>query len=111
MASEQVNLVALIYPQPDKLEELSGLIAELTRKVQETEPDTLIYYAYVNEAKKDEKEIIVVERYRNGAALQVHAQGPHFKAFVAKAAPLMAKPFELKKADGILPASVGVARL
>lgn len=87
MASEQVNLVALIYPQPDKLEEvflvtlfpgnkllyqlqgywlslqLSGLIAELTRKVQETEPDTLIYYAYVNEAKKDEKEIIVVERY------------------------------------------------
>lgn len=50
-------------------------------------------------------------RYRNAAALQAHAQGPHFKAFVAKAAPLMAKPFELKKADGILPASVGVARL
>lgn len=50
-------------------------------------------------------------RYRNAAALQAHAQGPHFKEFVAKAGPLMAKPFELKKADGILPASVGVARL
>lgn len=42
--------------------QVSGYLAELTRKVQETEPDTLLYYSFVNEAKKDEKEIIVVER-------------------------------------------------
>ena len=50
-------------------------------------------------------------RYRNAAALQTHAQGPHFQAFASKAPGLMAKPFEIKKGGGILPASVGVARL
>lgn len=50
------------YRGTNNLQQVSGLLAELTRKVQETEPDTLLYYAYINEAKKDEKEIIVVER-------------------------------------------------
>lgn len=50
-------------------------------------------------------------RYRNATAMQAHVQGPYFQAFASKAGPLMAKPFELKKAAGVLPGSVGVARL
>ncbi|BCR91611.1 putative quinol monooxygenase [Aspergillus chevalieri] len=108
MASEAINLVAIIYPKPDKAAELSALMAEVTQKVQANEPDTLLYYAFTNEQNKDE--IIVVERYRNAAALDAHVKGPHFQEFVKKASALMAKPFELKK-GGFLPASAGVARL
>ena len=43
--------------------------------------------------------------------MQAHVEGPYFQAFASMAGPLMAKPFELKKAAGILPGSVGVARL
>lgn len=50
-------------------------------------------------------------RYRNEAAMQAHAQGPYFQAFASRAPELMAKPFELKTGTGILPSSVGVARL
>lgn len=81
MASEAINLVAVIYSKPEKAAEvsksfcapfficntitdkiqLSALMAEVTQKVQAHEPDTLLYYAFTNEQNKDE--IIVVERY------------------------------------------------
>ncbi|PYI02159.1 hypothetical protein BO78DRAFT_400773 [Aspergillus sclerotiicarbonarius CBS 121057] len=59
MASSELNIVALVYPQPDKLEELSALLATLTQQVQANEPDTLVYYSFAN---KEGTVISVIER-------------------------------------------------
>ena len=91
MSSEEVNLVAILYPKPERAgevcssihilpytlpsiftsgsgvcfhptdhQQLSGLLAELTKKVLANEPDTLTYHAF---STKENSEIIVVERY------------------------------------------------
>lgn len=78
MSSEEINLVAALYPKPGKAEEvrtltvstarpathistnqLSVLLAEVTKKVQANEPDTLLYYAFF---VKEKNEVVVVER-------------------------------------------------
>ncbi|KAB8240798.1 antibiotic biosynthesis monooxygenase [Aspergillus flavus] len=108
MASEEVNVVAIMYPKSGKHDELSRHISELTRQVHATEPDTLIYYAF---SIKDGNEIMVVERYRDQDALHMHLLSPHFQEFGSKAAGLMERPYDVKVGHGILPSSVGVTRV
>ncbi|OOF98574.1 hypothetical protein ASPCADRAFT_204329 [Aspergillus carbonarius ITEM 5010] len=107
MASSEINIVALIYPQPDKVDELSALLATLTQQVQAHEPDTLVYYSFTN---KEKTVISVIERYRDQAAFERHGQSAYFKEFVEKGKGLMAKPFELVVGGGVLEGSVSVVR-
>ncbi|KAI9927989.1 hypothetical protein AWENTII_012347 [Aspergillus wentii] len=107
MASEVINLVATLSPQPDKAEELSFHLAQLTREVNANEPNTLIYHSFHNKAKN---EFVVVEKYKNQAALKAHMESPYVKAFASKVGGMMAKPVEIKKGE-LLPLSVGVARI
>lgn len=108
---------------------MAALLADVTKKVQEHEPGTLIYYAFQPQGKS---EIVVVERsassfqfasasmpgtvspdlhrYKDQAAVQAHVKAPYFREFSAKMPELMAKPWELR-AGGFLGGSRGVSRL
>ncbi|KAJ6117577.1 hypothetical protein N7512_007302 [Penicillium capsulatum] len=95
--SGEINVVAVLYPKPDKFDE----------KVQAHEPDTLLYYSF---RVKDKREIVMVERYKNHAAVQAHLQTPYFKQFAAQLPGLCAKPSELR-AGGFVGDWRGVSRL
>ncbi|KAL5358212.1 hypothetical protein BJX96DRAFT_173237 [Aspergillus floccosus] len=97
MSAEEVNVVAIMYPKPGKHDE-----------VQAHEPDTLIYYAF---SIKDGNEIMVVERYRNQEALQIHLLNPYFRDFGSKAKELMERPYDVKVGSGFLPGSASVTRV
>ncbi|EAU30931.1 predicted protein [Aspergillus terreus NIH2624] len=107
MSAEEVNVVAIMYPKPGKHDELSSHLSELTRQVQAHEPDTLIYYAF---SIKDGNEIMVVERYRNQEALQIHLLNPYFQDFGKKAKELMERPYDVKVGSGFLSGSASVTR-
>ncbi|PYH44959.1 putative quinol monooxygenase [Aspergillus saccharolyticus JOP 1030-1] len=108
MASTEVNVTVVAYPQPNKVDEVATLWSELSRQVQANEPDTLFYYAYINQ---DRTAVVVVERYRNQEALVKHSQTPYYQAFMAKAGGLMAKPLEIQLGGGQLPESTKISRL
>ncbi|KAJ5114679.1 hypothetical protein NUU61_000438 [Penicillium alfredii] len=101
----EVNVTAVIYPKPEKFDEVAALFSQVATKVQEHEPDTLLYYAF---QVREKHEIVVVERYKNQAAVQTHVQAPYFREFAAQLPALSAKPWELR-AGGFL--SRGVSRL
>ncbi|GES65412.1 antibiotic biosynthesis monooxygenase [Aspergillus terreus] len=94
MSAEEVNVVAIMYPKPGKHDEAH-------------EPDTLIYYAF---SIKDGNEIMVVERYRNQEALQIHLLNPYFQDFGKKAKELMERPYDVKVGSGFLSGSASVTR-
>ncbi|PGG97325.1 hypothetical protein AJ79_09257 [Helicocarpus griseus UAMH5409] len=90
MASKEINLVATLKPKAGKIDEVAALFAETAKKVHATEPDTLTYYAI---QPKEGDVLLVVERYKNGQALQAHGNSDHFKAFAAAVQPLLQEPF------------------
>ncbi|CAL5866521.1 uncharacterized protein PFLUO_LOCUS730 [Penicillium psychrofluorescens] len=101
-----VNVSAVLFPKADKVDEVIALVTEVVRKVQENEPDTLLYYAF---RVQDKNEIVVVERYKNQAAVKTHVQSSYFKEFAAKLGPLADKPMELR--NGNMLGSTQVCRL
>ncbi|PTB34913.1 uncharacterized protein TrAFT101_009441 [Trichoderma asperellum] len=103
----EINVAAVLYPKPEKFDELAALIAEVTTNVQANEPDTLVYYA-IRVQKKNE--IVIIERYKNQAAVQAHLKAPYFRKFSAKLPELLAKPVELRSGT-LLEGSCVVSRL
>ncbi|KAF7717276.1 Uncharacterized protein PECH_007555 [Penicillium ucsense] len=103
----EINVAAVLTPKPEKFEEAAALITEVIQKVQANEPGTLLYTAFQVSGKK---EIVIVERYKDQAAVQAHTKTPYFREFSAKIAPLMAKPAELR-AGSFLNGDRGVSRL
>ncbi|CRL20182.1 unnamed protein product [Penicillium camemberti] len=55
----EINVTAVFVPKPEKFEEVSTLVTDVIKQVQEHEPDTLVYYAF---GIKDKNEIVIVER-------------------------------------------------
>ncbi|PLB52360.1 hypothetical protein P170DRAFT_462325 [Aspergillus steynii IBT 23096] len=106
--SDEVNVVAIMYPKAGKHDELASHLAELSRQVQANEPDTLIYYAF---SINNGSEIMVVERYRDHEALQIHLLGPYFQQFGERASGLMERPYDVKVGNGILDRSTSVLRI
>ncbi|KAJ6178454.1 hypothetical protein N7519_008915 [Penicillium mononematosum] len=103
----EINVTAVFTPKPEKFEEVSTLVTEVIKRVQEHEPDTLLYYAY---EIKDKNEIVIVERYKNQAAIQTHVKSPYFRTFSGKLSTLLTKPAEIR-AGGFLSGSRGVSRI
>ncbi|KAJ5357990.1 hypothetical protein N7541_005148 [Penicillium brevicompactum] len=103
----EINVAAVLTPKPGKFEEVSTLVSEVIKQVQEHEPDTLLYYAF---QLKDKNEIVIVERYKNQSAVQAHVRAPYFRSFAGQLPALLAKPSELR-AGGFLGGSKGVSRL
>ncbi|KAF3403839.1 hypothetical protein F1880_010156 [Penicillium rolfsii] len=103
----EINVAAIVNPKPEKFDEVAALFSELVKKVEECEPDTLIYYVI---KIQDKNELVVVERYKNEAAVKAHSSAPYFKETIAKAMPLLAKPVDIKMGQ-FLNGERGVSRL
>ncbi|EPS26661.1 hypothetical protein PDE_01599 [Penicillium oxalicum 114-2] len=103
----EINVAAIVTPKPEKFEEAAALITEVIQKVQANEPGTLLYSAFPVQGKK---EIVIVERYKDQAAVKAHTKTPYFREFSTKIAPLLAKPTDIR-AGSFLNGARGVARL
>ncbi|KAJ5425626.1 hypothetical protein N7465_000696 [Penicillium sp. CMV-2018d] len=103
----EINVTAVFIPKPGKFEEVATLVTDVIKQVQEHETDTLVYYAF---EIKDKNEIVIVERYKNQAAIQTHVKSPYFRTFSKRLSTLLTKPAEIR-AGGFLNGSRGVSRL
>ena len=76
-----ISLVAKLPVQEGKAEEAIEMFKALLKKVA-TEEGTLLYS--LNQSKKDPNTIVIIERYKDDAALAAHSSTAHFKEFSAK---------------------------
>lgn len=81
-SGEMVGLLARAKILPGKEEGLFALLRETARKVQETEPSTMVYLFFRNQ--KDARELIIFEVYANKAALDAHNKSATMDALRGK---------------------------
>ena len=72
-----ISVVAKLPVQEGKAEEAIEMFKALLKEVA-TEEGTLLYS--LNQSKKDPNTIVIIERYKDDAALAAHSATPHFKA-------------------------------
>ncbi len=87
-----ISLVAKLPIKEGKMEEAIQAFKELMAEVAKEE-GTLSYT--INRPQKDPNMLVVMERYKDKAALDFHSSTPHFKAFFAQSGALMAGRPEL----------------
>ncbi|KAG4027756.1 hypothetical protein MFRU_027g00490 [Monilinia fructicola] len=95
----QIDLVAIIFPKEGKADRVAELLNEVSAYVQENEPGTLKYEVNKEINKKSGAvEIIMMESYKDKAAIAAHGASEQFKAFEKrlKDEDLIAKPMQLK---------------
>ncbi|KAJ5726391.1 uncharacterized protein N7483_007748 [Penicillium malachiteum] len=102
----EINVVAVLHPKPEKLKEVTALVTDIVKKVQENEPDTLLYYAF---HVPETNEIVIVERYKYPEAVRLHVKAPYFQDFAAKIPGWSSQPWELRA--GAFLGIRGVSRL
>ena len=81
-----ISLIAKLPIKEGKLEEAIAAFKELMVQVAKEE-GTLSYT--LNRNRSDPNTLVVMERYKDKAALDAHSSSPHFKAFFAKSRELM----------------------
>ena len=82
-----IGVIAKLSIQEGKTKEAINLIKELMTSVAEEE-GTLSYT--MNRDKADPNTIVIMERYKDKAALEYHSSRPGFKAFFEKIGGLLA---------------------
>ncbi|KAF1811525.1 antibiotic biosynthesis monooxygenase-like protein [Eremomyces bilateralis CBS 781.70] len=78
--SETFDIIAILKPKPGKADRVIELLAGVTEYVEANESGTLRYHLQ-RETKGDAPQLILLERYKNKAALGIHGGSPQFKAF------------------------------
>jgi quinol monooxygenase YgiN len=78
-----ISVIAKIPIKDGKMEEAIQAFKELMVHVAKEE-GTVMYT--MNQAKSNPNALVIMERYRDKAALDAHSASPQFKAFVAKGA-------------------------
>jgi quinol monooxygenase YgiN len=81
MDQNQLHFRAEFTIEEGKREDFKELIQEMTRAVQENEPDTITYQFYLN---KDNTKCIVHETYTNSDAAFTHMNGVASKTILPK---------------------------
>ncbi|KAI7259291.1 hypothetical protein KC345_g10351 [Hortaea werneckii] len=96
MASKEFNVIAILHPKKGK----TDILKEVAEYVQKNEPGVLSYSINRSSrpSKDGEEEIIMLERYKDQAALKEHGSSQTFTAFNKKLAEqdLMRAPMVLK---------------
>jgi quinol monooxygenase YgiN len=85
--TEMISLIAKIPVKEGKMEEAISVFKELMVQVAKEE-GTLSYT--INQGKSIPNTLVVIERYKDKAALDAHSSTPYFKAFLPKSAAFMA---------------------
>jgi quinol monooxygenase YgiN len=83
---EMIAVIAKLSIKEGNVEEALALITEMVGQVAQ-EKDTLAYS--VNREKQKPNLIVIIERYRDKAALNHHSSTPYFKEFSAKIGALL----------------------
>ncbi|CAD6439443.1 ded0aac4-fbad-4099-a19a-16c0bfbaea6a [Sclerotinia trifoliorum] len=95
----QIDLIAIIYPKEGKADRVAELLNEISQYIKANEPGTLKYEVNKEVNKKSgAEEIILVESYKDKAAITAHGASEAFKAFGKKLKDedVIAKPMQLK---------------
>jgi len=93
-----ISLIARIPVKEGKMEEAIVAFKELMVQVAK-EAGTLSYT--INQDKSIPNTLVVLERYRDKAALDTHSSSAHFKAFLPKSAGFMAGKPEITMMEEI----------
>ncbi|KLJ06850.1 hypothetical protein EMPG_17667 [Blastomyces silverae] len=93
MASQEIQLIAIMKPLAGKTDELAAHLVETGKNIQRTEPGTLAWYVVQPQGGD---ELIVVERYKDAESLKLHSKSGHLKALTETAGPLLREPPTIK---------------
>lgn len=94
MATETVRVLAKITAQPDKIEALKSVLADLVAPSR-AERGCISYGAYQDSG--DPAEFVTVEEWEDDAAVDAHMTTAHVQAAFAKAGALLAKPPDIRR--------------
>ena len=94
-----IALIAKMKIKEGKMDEAADLFRGLVPKVG-TEKGTVGYAVCRDKAHPDL--LVIIERYRDGEAIQAHSSTPHFKEFSVAVAPLLDGRVEISLLDEIL---------
>lgn len=89
------TVVAFLYPQPDKRDEVRAALLEAVPLVHD-EPGCNLYT--LHEAKD---RFVFVESWASNEALAEHGKAPALTAMVEKVGPLLSKPLEVVVAEPV----------
>ncbi|RDK36539.1 hypothetical protein M752DRAFT_311078 [Aspergillus phoenicis ATCC 13157] len=96
---EECDIVAVLTPKPGKLDRVAELLTKLTACVKKNEPGVLSFHLYKDfDRETGQEELVLVEKYVNKEAYDLHAELPDFQAMHAtfRSEELMAKPILIK---------------
>ena len=85
-------VIARLPVQEGKVDDAIAVLRELMAHVAREE-GTLLYT--MNQARADPNTIVMIERYKDKAALTAHSSSAHFKALFPKIQALLAGPAEI----------------
>merc|ERR1712118_274510 len=88
LASKEFNVIAILSPKKGKTDIVLRQLNEVAEYVQKNEPGVLSYSINrsLRPSKDGEDEIIMLERYKDQAALKEHGSSQTFTAFNKKLA-------------------------
>jgi len=93
-----IGLVAKLPVKEGKVDEAVGLVKKLMVDVGKEE-GTLLYTLNVDKANPNT--LVIMERYKDKAALDFHSSTPYFKEFFGRIGPLMAGKPEISAMNEI----------
>ena len=82
-----ISIIAKVPVKEGKFDEAVALFKEMLPQIAKEE-GTLAYS--LNKDQTNPNTVVILERYRDKAALDAHAATPHFKAFSPKLPPFLA---------------------
>ncbi|KAH7345880.1 antibiotic biosynthesis monooxygenase-like protein [Pyrenochaeta sp. MPI-SDFR-AT-0127] len=77
--SAPIDIIAIITPKPGKADRLGELLAAAAKDVKAKEPGVLRYHLQ-RETSGDSPAFIMLETYKDKAALGAHAKSEHFRS-------------------------------
>jgi quinol monooxygenase YgiN len=75
-----IVLIAQYYVKPGQADAVEAALQEMAPLVRAHEPGCLLYQA--NRSRENHDHFLLVEHYRDEAALEAHRQTPHFQRLI-----------------------------
>lgn len=94
-----VGIVAKLKVAAGKNAEFEAVFAEMARGTHSSEPGCNFYA--LHKSKTDPQLYVVLEQYKDMAAIKAHQESAHFKAGFAKMGPLLGGAPEIELLDGV----------
>lgn len=95
-----ITYITHIRVSPENREAFEAVMAEMTRKVRDSEPGVVHYGC--GKSTEDPESYVVIEIYRDEAAFKAHWKTDYIRPLLAKATPLMINNiFDSKRYESI----------